>query len=152
MIYLQIYRSSYVQHDVSLQWHVAYIRTQVTAEEIRNISQRRKKIFDQLSILSSSVVEDWSEEDADDAEEESDGERGGETTDSSQATLVHVEPVLLALHQVGELRVQSLTVEIINGILEWIFISLLAHALVSPSLESSSLDWHALQQILINVN
>ena len=98
------------------------------------------------------MVEDWSEEDADDAEEESDGEGGGETTDSSQATLVHVEPVLLALHQVGELRVQSLTVEIINGILEWIFISLLAHTLVSPSLESSSLDWHALQQISINVN
>ena len=91
-------------------------------------------------------MKDWSEEDAEDSEEDSDSDGGGQSSHSSQPTFVHVKPVSLALHQVGELCIQPLTIKIVNRILKRILVSLLAHALVSSSLESSSLNWHTLQR------
>ena len=90
-------------------------------------------------------VEDRSEEDADDGDEESDGEGGGEATDPRQATFVHVEPVGFPLHQVQELSVQPLTVKVVDGILEWIFVSLFAHTLVATGVETSPLDRNTLE-------
>ena len=94
------------------------------------------------SVLS---VEGGSEEEAHKADEDSDGERGGETANPRQPALVNIEPVGFVLDQVYKLSVQPLAVEVVNGVLKWILVTLLAHALVSSSLEPSPLDWHTLK-------
>ena len=91
-------------------------------------------------------VEDGSEEGTEQSHEQRDGEGGGEAAHPRQPALVHVEPVRLPLHQRDELRVQPLPVEVVDGVLEGVFVSLLAHAFVTSGLEASALDWHTLQQ------
>ena len=91
-------------------------------------------------------MEDGSEEDAENGHEHGDGDGGREAGDASKTTFVHVKPVWLPLHQALELRVQSLSVKVVDGILEGVFVSLLAHAFVTSGLEASALDWHTLQQ------
>ena len=90
-------------------------------------------------------VEDRSEEDTDEGYEECDCQGGGEATDARQTTFVHVEPVGFPLHQVQELCVQSLAVEVVDGILKWILVPLLAHTLVATGVESSPLDRNTLK-------
>ena len=90
-------------------------------------------------------VEDWPQEDADHGDEERDGEGGREAADPGQATLVHVKPVWFSLNKIQELSVQPLTVKVVDGILEWILVSLLAHALVTTRSEPSALDGHTLK-------
>ena len=90
-------------------------------------------------------MEDRSQEDAHRGDEERDGEGGGEAADPCQTTLVHVEPVGFPLHQVQELSVQPLAVEVVDGILERIFVSLFAHALVATGVEASPLDGNTLK-------
>ena len=90
-------------------------------------------------------MEDRSQEDAHRGDEERDGEGGGEAADPRQTTLVHVEPVGFPLHQVQELCVKSLAVEVVDGILKWILIPLFAHTLVATGVESSPLDRNTLK-------
>ena len=75
-------------------------------------------------------MQTWPEHNPDQHKEDSDGDGGGQPTSRCQPALVHVKPVLLPLHQVQELSIQSLPVKIVNRILKRIFIALLAFTLV----------------------
>ena len=108
-----------------------------------------KELLEIISLVLS--VEDRSEEDADEGDEERDSEGGGEAADPRQATLVHIKPVRLALHQVQELGVKPLTIKVVDRIFKRIFVSLFAHALVAPRGEASALDRYTLTMKDINI-
>jgi len=68
-----------------------------------------------------------------------------------QPALEHVEPSLTILDHVDELSLQQLTVEVGDGIFEWVFITLLAFALVASCFEPSAQNWNTVRRLLVTL-
>ena len=111
---------------------------------IRGVAMSQHKIV-RLVLLDISSVEDRPKKDAHHGDEDGDGDGGGQAADPRQSALVNIKPVRFPLYKVYKLCVQPLSVKVIYRILEWILITLLAHTLITASLETSSLDWHTLK-------